>query len=1093
MSTTTVVEVFLGNPLTVGSEEQFLARLRDDLARAGIFARILANLAVGRSGSQNDFFILTDWRHVRVELKTFSGPIVDGPQNGPWTVRVGETDVVERGNPIHQARQATYSLSDDLQRFARRTSRPGPRKDKFFRDFETVVCVFPSVPPGSSIEHDRHVAVEGYDELLARLAQPGPTVPWSRSDWDAYIQDRNLVAESEYSAGAVIRQQGAALINEYLGRYLHEQTDLPEMVATAIQADGRRSERPELGPALINGDAVLLHGASELGKTLWGRSLSAEIARDGHVPVWLAADLCGPSFRDSMARAIVPYTTHTPSELCQAARAAGRSVVFFIDDLTRAPHDVHDALIAGAKAVRLRNPTHGLLMTAKTADAADAILGCRAVELAVPDPAERRALLGGYGAPGIADRCEGFTTPLELALAVRCADELPADATSTQLLDRYVDRQVDGDDRIRGALRELARRMHIELKPSLPRPDAVRALRREFRLDDDQIAAVLGAGLLREGHGQIAFRHERYEHFLAAEELLISADNASVLAATLNSPLHAALRTDAVALESNSDRLTQLLAGCEDVKLLLAAARGKLGAAAAQATDAVLADALTDACAQTSTGAATFAEAGGFYGTWKPSTPVSAASAAQLSVIGVLARDGRFLTGVCQLFDLTDALCSELASTAGTGTADRMFAATYALGPPQLPASFVMQGATQSFLIDDHHWRGHAAGAEQLSQSLDGHGLGVLYLVAHLLHRPDATPSIVEVVERCLAANRYHLMLIGLTLVEDSCHGLEADARRRLADAVNTLPTDNIIVNGSIIDALSALGEVTPIKSLADIHTEIETVFAVEDQDLARRMARGIVSSCMESEVIGPYYEAITELDKTDKQRLFTMALRGTEADAWLADWIVGELGDLSDPETKAAVEKFVARSDPRGWFAVHSGMGAIIEALKLLVRDDVPLPEPTEPEAVGGAWHATQQIMMEAIARAAGRQPESRSAAQAWELLTGPQRAVLASILSNVHQGRSSLNGDGLDVFELVITSMPPAAVDTLVWSLEHLDALQSLGRFDHGLLDTIVELLGRFGDQRAAATLRRFTEQPAVGAAAASAVRAIEARATR
>jgi hypothetical protein len=299
------------------------------------------------------------------------------------------------------------------------------------------------------------------------------------------------------------------------------------------------------------------------------------------------------------------------------------------------------------------------------------------------------------------------------------------------------------------------------------------------------------------------------------------------------------------------------------------------------------------------------------------------------------------------------------------------------------------------------------------------------------------------------------------------------------------------MVNSSIIDALSALGEVTPMKSLADVHAEIGMVFGLEDQDLARRMARGIVSSCMESEVIGPYYEAIIELDTPDKERLFAIALRGTEANAWLADWIVGQLGDLSDAETRAAVEEFVARSDPREWFAVHSGMGATIEALALLVRSGLPLPEPTDPEAIGGAWHATQQIMMEAIARATGQESGQRSAAHAWELLTGPQRAVLASVLSNVRQGRSSLNDDGLDVFELVVTSMPPAAVDALAWSMEHLDALRPLGRFDHGLPNTIVELLDRFGDQRAAVTLRRFTEDPHVGAAAASAVRAIEARA--
>ena len=142
------------------------------------------------------------------------------------------------------------------------------------------------------------------------MASPGRRFEWSRADWDAYIQARNLVAESEYSAEAVIRQQGSALVDEYLGRYLHEQTDLPEMVATAIQADGRRSSGPTWRRRSSTATQSCCTAHPSWARRLWARTLSAQIARDGHVPVWLAADLCRPSFRDSMARAIVPYHAH---------------------------------------------------------------------------------------------------------------------------------------------------------------------------------------------------------------------------------------------------------------------------------------------------------------------------------------------------------------------------------------------------------------------------------------------------------------------------------------------------------------------------------------------------------------------------------------------------------------------------------------------------------------------------------------------------------------------------------------------------------------------------------------------------------------
>jgi len=93
MNTHASVEVYLGNTVTVPSEQAFLARLRSDLQRHGVAARILANVLVGREARQLDFLIITDRHVVHAELKTFPGPILDAPRNGPWSVRVGASTV----------------------------------------------------------------------------------------------------------------------------------------------------------------------------------------------------------------------------------------------------------------------------------------------------------------------------------------------------------------------------------------------------------------------------------------------------------------------------------------------------------------------------------------------------------------------------------------------------------------------------------------------------------------------------------------------------------------------------------------------------------------------------------------------------------------------------------------------------------------------------------------------------------------------------------------------------------------------------------------------------------------------------------------
>jgi hypothetical protein len=65
MSTHTTVEVFLGHSVTVASENPFLARLRRDLLKRGVFARILANLQVGKDVRQVDFVVITEHRVVQ--------------------------------------------------------------------------------------------------------------------------------------------------------------------------------------------------------------------------------------------------------------------------------------------------------------------------------------------------------------------------------------------------------------------------------------------------------------------------------------------------------------------------------------------------------------------------------------------------------------------------------------------------------------------------------------------------------------------------------------------------------------------------------------------------------------------------------------------------------------------------------------------------------------------------------------------------------------------------------------------------------------------------------------------------------------------
>jgi len=82
----TTVHVYLGDQIDQPSEKHALSRLRQDLERRGIPARILANFVAGKQCRQIDLFIVTPARIVHCELKGYELPVV-ARCNGPWQLQ----------------------------------------------------------------------------------------------------------------------------------------------------------------------------------------------------------------------------------------------------------------------------------------------------------------------------------------------------------------------------------------------------------------------------------------------------------------------------------------------------------------------------------------------------------------------------------------------------------------------------------------------------------------------------------------------------------------------------------------------------------------------------------------------------------------------------------------------------------------------------------------------------------------------------------------------------------------------------------------------------------------------------------------------
>jgi hypothetical protein len=185
------IEVFWGDEPDEQSERSFLAQLKEDLARRGISATVLANFYTKSRSRQVDFLVVTANHACPVELKNYTGILIGG-ENGSWSARRpdGTLEVIERQNPYNQAFLCKMAISDDLQLLASQDSgipRP-PGGKRFYTQLDSVVCIFPRLEAGSQVPSDYKVKTLGYAELVNFLTTAGPHPGWEPEHWLSYIR-----------------------------------------------------------------------------------------------------------------------------------------------------------------------------------------------------------------------------------------------------------------------------------------------------------------------------------------------------------------------------------------------------------------------------------------------------------------------------------------------------------------------------------------------------------------------------------------------------------------------------------------------------------------------------------------------------------------------------------------------------------------------------------------------------------------------------------------------------------------------------------------------------------------------------------------
>jgi hypothetical protein len=1101
--------VFVGHPPNDPTEQKFLRQLRLDLEAREVPALVLANLEVSRARRQLDFLIATPFRTVQCELKGFHWPVI-GTANGLW-VQVapdGERRTLDT-NPSRQAKEITYALSDEMKTFARKVKVPRPNGN-FYRDVDTVVCVFPEIPAGSDIDTHPHVTALGYQDLLARLATEGPRLAWANEHWLAFIRHLGLYRPEDQRPEARQAREQRAIVDDYTRRFADAHArQLEPIVETSTRVDGSETEVPELAGRLLADEVVSVAGPSGIGKSLRSRKAAVDLSERGEVPIWLDAADYDPErdpFQTLLGRAVGPFTTASAGELISAAGAMGRTVAVILDGLNECPPAARGELLAAVGGLRLNHRAAVLISSIAAPELPEALSVHTTVELVLPADQEKEMILKAHDAEELAVHSDAFATPFELVTAAGCFRELDGPPTRAAVLDAYVS-QLAASEGARQALRFCARQMHSELRGSLPVQDTLRALQREDGVSSEAIDLALDSSLLRVAQGRLAFKHESLVRFLAAEALLIDSSDASALAGVLARPANAELRADALALET-SERAEQVLADIKDEELLVAAATGELGEACQHAMARLTESIITRAKAVTAgagIGGPIGAELEGRV--WDTGHSWSAQELSLLSALGRALHRGHAAESVVELFDETDARCVaalERHDQGSSGAAiSAIVAATYAMPLLQkeemyLPATVIFKGCESVYFSERRD------SDELVARLVAGAGTqswGRLMIATKLAHRftGSAHESVPELIEKGWAARAYHLRLAVMQLAHDVAWRIQGEARERVKDTLTRIDTQNLAVGSFLLEALDAYGMVDE-RPLDDVEREIVEVLALADDDPeADGRARTIVSNIFEPEgIVGSYTEAIYALEPEQTTKLYVRATRSSAADDIAMSVALRELeraGDLSDPQVQAPFLRMLRTPDPAGWHGAQWGMGSCMVAVSACAQFAPEPPAPTVEMPGREGWRVIFGLLFWIEHGRVHGTESTESVPVLLEQLELPAaRASAAAVLQMMRASDPSSDPNGLpSAHERLLERHRDEFAGLLRWSLAHRGELISPFRWHDDLGQYLVTALGEVGDQSDVAALRSHANDPRLASVARSAVRRIEERLTR
>ncbi len=949
--------------------------LREDLARAGVRARIHANFRAGRTQRQVDLLIVTDSRLVQAELKCLNAhrPIVGGV-NGPWHQVLEDGSERPLDNYYNQALQATYSVGDEMKRCRTVPAHP---TGKPVKDIDSILLIHPAVPTGSTLERHQHIDVVGYGDLVARLTRPGPRPAWTIEHWDAFARHMQVYAETVETPAERERRLALDTVADFRMRFISRaKGDLPDFVpihtrvgANDLVADPRRP----IAEALRRGDTGVVTGTSGAGKSHLAVHVAVDLATSGWLPLVVPCRDCQVGrFPVALKRAAAPFTTEPIVEFIDRSAQAGAPTLIVLDGLNDCSERAQADLLEQLDVFRLRHPVSVLMTSAGGVRSLDADV--LHVSLLEPNRDERAAILRSYGAEPAEDLL-AFENVFDLSIAAEIHRDLPPGSPKSDLFDLFITQRAG--EQQRRLLRVLATQMNESFKVSMTVTEALQHVRAAEGTSASAVDGLLASQLLSVASNRVRFRHDRLYRYLAAEALVTGSQDAADAADQLRDPRNADLAWFAVACEPRPTRRHEMLRELADPNLLHAAVSGEFRRTVADLVAADARHALSSAEFDTATGTLRppTDDLDSSMVQWEGMFARSAIDAGLLNVAGRSLYAGRFVDEICALVDATDDFMSHevqrLRGEGHRGPISVAFEALYAhgwstKGESQAPAAAIVLSQMAMFgaapldpfpeALVDRLW------SEGLDPDQWGRHLAMLRVLP--LAEVAAMSIAPDVVQSAWSAGGYHLRLDALDLARRLAHRLDEATRQRMVEVMSAIdPRGNVWLESMVVEVLAAYGESTPSVDGAHIRGLIESVLAGPDNPDSWVIAQGIFNSRYEpQEIVGPYYETFEALPPGQRVELAVVACSGGALPISFPEQVVGIIPDAASPNSderlKAALAHHATHLEISS-LGSQDAVAAHLEALRGLAKVVDRLPELGDHEhSVGPEWRFIDEAL---------------------------------------------------------------------------------------------------------------------------------------